>query len=171
MSSYSGLDEADRATARRLVLKGAEVLLNHPEQLHYSQDATLRWEGIHNRIIPWTQTGVLNGKYPKHGDCSSTDTYLLWLALGHHFHLGDIVNGQGWLAGYTGTMVTRGKAVHDLSRLRIGDQVFYGPSVKATEHVVTSLGGRRVFSHGSEKGPYVLDIDYRPDRVAVRRFI
>lgn len=171
MSSYSGLSEKDRATARRIIVKGVEVLMAHTAALHYSQDAKARWEGINGKIIPWDAKGRINGRFPKHGDCSSTDTYLLWLALEHHFGLGDIVNREKWLAGYTGTMISHGKPVRDLSALKVGDQIFYGASVAKTEHVVTSLGGRRVFSHGSEGGPYILDLAYRSDRVGVRRFI
>lgn len=171
MSSYSGLNEKDRATARRIIVKGVEVLMAHTAALHYSQDAVERWEGIQGKIVPWDAKGRINGRFPKHGDCSSTDTYLLWLALHHHFALPDIVNGEQWLAGYTGTMVGHGKAVHDLSALKVGDQIFYGASIHETEHVVTSLGGRRVFSHGGEGGPYILDLAYRSDRVAVRRYI
>lgn len=170
-TSYSGLDAKDRATARRIFIKGVEVLMQHPAQLHYSQDMRLRWEGIDDEIIPWTASGRLNGKYPKHGDCSSTGTYLLWLALAHHFHLPDRVNRQGWKAGYTGTLFDHGKPVHDLSRLKIGDAIIYGRSASATEHVAWSIGGRRAFSHGSEGGPFIVDFEYRSDRVGVRRYI
>lgn len=171
MSSYSGLNERDRATARRIIVKGADVLMAHTQALHYTQDLTARWEGINRQIIPWDKYGRINGKFPKHGDCSSTDTYLLWLALHHHFGLPDKVSFLNWERGNTDSMVPHGKPVHDLSALKVGDQVFYGASVNATEHVTTSLGGRRVFSHGSEGGPYILDVDYRGDRVAVRRYI
>lgn len=171
-ASYSKLDEADRAIARRLFVKGVEVLITHPAQLHYSQDMVARWEGITQQIVPWTSNGKLvDGRYPRHGDCSSTGTYLLWLALAHHFHLPDLANGEAWQAGYTGTLITHGKPVHDWSQLRVGDAVIYGPSVSATEHVAWSIGGRRVFSHGSEAGPFLLDFEYRSDIVGIRRYI
>lgn len=171
MSSYSGLNERDRAVARRLFIKGVEVLMAHPAQLHYSQDMTLRWEGIHDAIIPWFNNGRINGRYPKHGDCSSTGTYLLWLALAHHFHLPDTVNGAAWKAGYTGTLIDHGKQVRDWSRLKVGDAIIYGASHSSTEHVAWSIGGRRAFSHGSEAGPFIVDFEYRHDIVGVRRYI
>lgn len=171
MSSYSGLNERDRATARRLFIKGVEVLMAHPTQLHYTQNMTDRWEGINDEIIPWTAAGRINGKYPKHGDCSSTGTYLMWLALAHHFHLPDRVNGQNWKAGYTGTLIDHGKPVHDWGRLKVGDAIIYGPSVSRSEHVAWSIGGRRAFSHGSEAGPFIVDYAYRPDILAIKRYI
>lgn len=170
-ASYSGLDPRDRATARRLFIKGVQVLMDHPAQLHYSQDMELRWEGIDDEIIPWTRTGRLNGKYPKHGDCSSTGTYLLWLALAHHFHLPDRVNGQSWDAGYTGTLIDHGKVVHDPRNLKVGDAIIYGSSRENTKHVAWSIGGTRAFSHGSEGGPYIVEWDYRRDVVGMRRYI
>lgn len=170
-TSYSGLDAKDRATARRIFIKGVEVLMAHTVQLHYSQDMRLRWEGIDDEIIPWTAGGRLNGKYPKHGDCSSTGTYLLWLALAHHFHLSDRVNGQGWKAGFTGTLIDHGKTVSSPKSLKIGDAVLYGPSRSNTEHVAWSIGGDRVFSHGGEAGPFILRWNYRSDVVAFRRYI
>lgn len=171
MSSYSGLNARDRATARRLFIKGVEVLMAHPAGLHYSQNMQLRWEGIDKKIVPWTRTGQVNGKYPKHGDCSSTVTYLLWLALHNHFHLADIVNRLDWQAGYTGTLIDHGKTVKDWSRLKVGDLIIYGSSVSNTEHVAGSIGGRRAFSHGSEAGPFIVDFEYRGDIVAIKRFI
>jgi hypothetical protein len=171
VSSYSGLNERDRDVARRLFVKGVEVLMAHPAQVHYSQNMVDRWEGIHDEIIPWTAAGRVNGKYPKHGDCSSTVTYLLWLALAHHFHLPDRVNGQNWQAGYTGTLIDHGKTVKDWSRLKVGDLIIYGSSVSNTEHVAGSIGGRRAFSHGSEAGPFLVDFEYRSDIVAVKRYI
>jgi hypothetical protein len=33
------------------------------------------------------------------------------------------------------------------------------------------MGGRQVFSHGSEAGPYLLDIDYRRDRKLIKRYL
>jgi hypothetical protein len=170
VSSYSGLGARDRAMARHLTLKGVAVLMDHPAKLHYSQDMALRWEGINRRIIPWTATGKLNGHYPKHGDCSSTVTYLLWLALAHHFHLGDIVNGQGWQAGFTGTLLDHGKEVSPHRGLP-GDLLIYGRPGTTGEHVAMKIGDNRVFSHGSEAGPFILPYDYRTDIMCARRYI
>jgi hypothetical protein len=170
MASYSGLNAKDRALARRLLLKAVGVMMDHPAQIHYTQEAVARWEGIRERIVPWTATGKLNGRYPKHGDCSSTCTWLLWLALAHHFHLPDHVNGEGWAAGYTGTLIGHGKEVSLRDGLP-GDLVLYGTSRSNTEHVAMKIGHNRVFSHGSEGGPYILPYNYRSDVICARRYI
>jgi hypothetical protein len=171
MTSYSGLNAKDRATARRLFLKGVSVLMDHKDDLHYSQDMKLRWEGINEEIVPWYRTGRLNGKFPHHGDCSSTGTYLLWLALNNHFHLPDKVNGAKWLAGYTGTLLDHGKHIKSPASLKIGDAVLYGNPGSTGEHVAWSIGGDRVFSHGSERGPFILPWNYRGDVMGFRRYI
>lgn len=171
MTSYSGLDVKDSVVARRIFVKGVEVLMAHAPDVHYSQDLRLRWEGINDEIIPWFSGGRINGKYPHHGDCSSTGTYLLWLALHHHFGLSDRVNGQSWRAGYTGTLLDHGKHIKSPSQLKIGDAVLYGRPGSTGEHVAWSIGGDRVFSHGSERGPFILPYNYRPDVMGFRRYI
>lgn len=170
MSSPSGLNAGEQQLARRLVLKAIAVLMDHPEQLHYSQDMRLRWEGITDGIVPWDARGRLNGHYIHHGDCSSTVTWLLWLALHHHFHLADHVNGENWKAGFTGTLLHHGQQV-SVTHGRPGDLVLYGQPGTDGEHVAMKIGHNRVFSHGSEAGPFILPYNYRPDIIGARRYI
>lgn len=160
----SGLSDAHAAEARRVILLGVRLLMENPARVHYTQDAVARWEGISHRLR------IASGDHPTHGDCSSTHSWLLWNALTHVGVRRDLVNGAGWGGGYTGTIASHGKLVHDVRNAKVGDAVLYGPA-PTFEHVATYIGGGRVFSHGSERGPYLLGIDYRPDRGMIRRHI
>jgi hypothetical protein len=159
----SGLSDAHAADARRVILRGVEMLMANPGAVHYSQGAD-RWEGINKRLR------IADHNVPHHGDCSSTHSWLLWNALTHVGAQGDYVNGTRWTSGYTGTIATHGKAVHDIRNAKVGDAILYGPA-PTYEHVATYIGGGRVFSHGSEAGPYILSMDYRDDRGPTRRSI
>lgn len=163
--AVSGLSDEHRAQLRSLIAGECHYLLKHPGDLHYTQDGRLRWEAIKG---DWRYT---RGRHQKNGDCSSTQSQLVRVGLRHFGVQKDLVNGEHWLWGYTGTIVAHGKPVQHVENLRIGDSILYGSSIFETEHVATSLGGRLVFSHGSDAGPFLLDLDYRPDRVAMRRHI
>lgn len=165
MASASGLSPHHRTEARRLLLRGVTALLADPARVHYTQGPG-RWDGIAHRKVPW-RGSIL----PFYGDCSSTATWLLWLVLAHHFAItSDHVNGTGWRSGFTGTLSRHGKPVVHDRNLQVGDLIFYGHGWPY-EHVTVSIGGHRCFSHGSEGGPYLLDIDYRGDRALARRYI
>jgi hypothetical protein len=163
MSSVSGLSSAHRAHARHVVARGAALLLSHPSEVHYTQSAE-RWEGIARRLL------VSRGEYPHHGDCSSTATWLLWNALEHAYGVRDVVNGDSWRGGFTGTMLQHGKPVRHEGNVQVGDLAIYGRGYPG-EHVAVCLGGGVVFSHGSEAGPFKLALHYRPDILAIRRYI
>jgi hypothetical protein len=161
----SGLSDAHARHSRVLIVKASELMMRHQSVIHYSQEAN-RWEGINNKLT------VLKGQYPKHADCSSTATWMLWDAMHRPYGVRDLVNGANWTAGYTGTMYTRGKAVAHDKNLMIGDLIFYGDQGGGIpEHVAIYVGGGKVFSHGSEGGPYILNLDYRGDRRMSRRYI
>jgi hypothetical protein len=160
----SGLSDRHAAEARRVIVAGARLLIAHAGEVHYTQDAFQRWEGIRREL----RVGA--GQFPKHGDCSSTHSWLLWNALTHVGVEHDLVNGLAWRAGYTGTIATHGKQVHNVRNAKVGDAVLYGARWPF-EHVATYLGGGIVFSHGSDAGPFLLRIDYRPDRAMLRRSI
>jgi cell wall-associated NlpC family hydrolase len=161
----SGLSDAHAAHARAVILKDAKIMVANKGAVHYSQGSN-RWEGIDHRCTHMRNT------YPKHCDCSSTATWMLWDAMARPYGVRDLVNHANWRAGYTGTMINGGKAVLHKSNLKIGDCSFYGwQSRGVPKHVAIYVGGGRVFSHGSEGGPYFLPVDYRSDRVAMRRYI
>jgi hypothetical protein len=161
----SGLNDRRAAHARQLILKAAHTMVVNKDRITYSQRAD-RWEGIRQGLT------ITKGQYPRHADCSSTHTWMMWDALHRPYNVRDLVNGCGWVAGYTGTMYTRGKAVRHDKNHKIGDAIFYGDQGGGIpEHVATYIGGGKVFSHGSNGGPYILDIDYRSDRRMTRRYI
>lgn len=162
MSSVSGLGALHRRKARK-VAKGAALLsLHHASEVHYTQGAQ-RWEGIAKGLKAW------RGQYPNYMDCSAGVTWWLWNGLAH-FKVRDVVNGQGWLAGYTGTMRNHGKRVR---WVLTGDAAHYGSGTgKHTAMVIgRNLGRVMVVSHGSEGGPYLLPANYRADLDHFRRYI
>ncbi len=159
-----GLTETQRASARAICQRGCALLLAHREEVHYSQGPQ-RWEGIDHRLR------VVRHEFPKHGDCSSTVTWILWNAFTHALgrldHVPDYVNGEAWAAGYTATIAQHGVRVGGTGQL--GDLVLYGAG-PTYEHVTMALGGGMCFSHGGEAGPWKLPVDYRPV-AQIRRFI
>lgn len=161
----SGLNDEQAAHARRVIIKDVQNMLADKANVHYSQGPD-RWEGISHHLTH------LRNEYPKRCDCSSTATWLFWDAMGRAYGVGDIVNHAHWAAGYTGTMYQSGKEVKHDSNLKIGDLIFYGDQGGGIpEHVAVYVGGGHVFSHGGEAGPFILRLDYRPDRRMSRRFI
>lgn len=154
--AFDGLSAAHRLEVKRFIVVYARELLSRPGDVHYTQGSN-RWDGIaHNKHQ--------DDLFPFFGDCSSTATFLENRGLEHvHPGIHDIVNGEEWDAGFTGTIAAHGHRVHHDANIQIGDLILYGLAPDF-EHVVVSLGGRKCFSHGSEAGPFTLDIDYRTDR-------
>jgi hypothetical protein len=163
MSTVSGLNDKHRAVARTIVARGADLMLAHKASVHYSQGPR-RWDGINRRLL------ISKGQFPSYSDCSSSSTWLLWNGLHVLFGVRDTVNGADWRYGYTGTILQHGKVVRHESNIKVGDLAVYGHGFPG-EHVAVCLGGGYVFSHGSEAGPFKTTLHYRPDLIAVRRFI
>ncbi|MDQ1740821.1 MAG: hypothetical protein QOE53_2473 [Pseudonocardiales bacterium] len=161
LAAAARLTPQQRASAQAVVLKGARLLLEHAAQVHYTMGEQ-RWEGINDKRY------VRDGQFLRYGDCSSTATWLLWNALFAHLGMGDVVNGAGWRAGYTGTMLDHGRPVPE-SAVEVGDLVIYGAGAPG-KHVTVCLGGGMVFSHGSDPGPYKLPLRYRSDVLSIRRY-
>lgn len=161
----SGLSDDHAAHARKIIIKSAYALMRNKSAVHYTQSAR-RWEGINRRL------SIVRGQIPLYGDCSSTATWMLWDAMGRPYGVRDLVNGANWRAGYTGTQYTRGKRVVHDKNLKVGDLIFYGNQGGGIpQHVCVYVGGGKVFSHGSEAGPFILNLDYRSDRRMSRRYI
>lgn len=165
--SVSGLDTKQRGNARRLTRRAAMLGLAHAAALHYTQGAE-RWEGISNRDV------AAHGQYPKHADCSSFVTWCLWNGLYYEYRLDDIVNGEDWRGGYTGTLAQHGRQVKHLKNVLHGDLVLYGKP-PTYEHVAIIVGTKHstpiVVSNGSEAGPFLLPYNYRSDVGEIRRYI
>lgn len=166
----SGLSDDHAAHARGVLTLQAKTMVRRKETIHYSQGAN-RQVGVRNHL------SIIHGDFPRTCDCSSTSWWMLFDALRRPYGIRDIVchTSPGWNPDglvYTGSMYRHGKAVIHDKNLKIGDLIFYGDQGGGVpEHVAMYMGGGKVFSHGSEGGPYILDIDYRPDRRMSRRFI
>lgn len=167
MASVSGLSRDQRIRCRDRVVQAGKVALAHQPQVHYTQGAK-RWEGIDKRL------SAKLGKFPTQADCSSFATWCLWNGLVLLYGLGDNVNGSGWRAGYTGTMLEHGKRVRHSSNALRGDCVFYG-SGHPGSHVAIVVGMLNgvpmVISHGSRAAPFYVRFDYRSDILELRRYI
>jgi hypothetical protein len=165
--AVSGLNDVDRAKARAMVLQAAYLGLSRAPSLHYTQGSR-RWEGIDEDMRAW------RGECPNYADCSAFATWCLWQGL-WHFGVRDVVNGQNWTAGYTGTMLAHGKVVKFEQDYLVGDCALYGVPGTTGEHTAVFVGFKGsmpyVISHGSEAGPFLLPMHYRTDVICVRRYI
>lgn len=159
----SGLTATQRGAARDRAVAAFRLLYNHRGAVHYTQ-AAARWNAINARLRS------ANGEWGHYYDCSSAYTWCLWNALtsvaGTDFR--DIVNGSGWRAGYTGTLLVHGEPVD--SRMP-GDAVIYGRGFPGSHVAMVAEDTRYVYSHGSEAGPFYVPWNYRGDVMGVRRFI
>lgn len=166
----SGLSDDHAAHARHIIAVSAKLMVSHKTAIHYSQKAN-RQVGVVKML------SALDGEFPETCDCSSTAWWMLWDALHRPYDVRDLVchtsppwNPRGLV--YTGSMYQNGKGVRHDSNLKIGDLIFYGDQGGGIpEHVAMYIGGGKVFSHGSDGGPYILGLDYRDDRRMSRRFI
>lgn len=162
MASVSGLNWAHRKKARQLTMNALNLALRNKRSVHYTQGPK-RWDGIDH------DKKAYQGQYPNFADCSSFATWAIWNGL-DHYNVRDTVNGLGWKAGYTGTMLQRGKPVKYRASWRRGDCFIYGNGWPG-KHVAVYVGGGKVISFGSEPGPFLVAWDYRPDLMQVRRYI
>jgi NlpC/P60 family len=156
-----GLNARDRIRARDLAIQAASLALRNAASIQYTMGPK-RWDGINRNRKAW------RGEFASFQDCSSFATWCLWHGLAH-FGIPDIVNGQQWRAGFTGTMFNHGQRVARDDALR-GDLLFYADPQRRINHVTIYIGGGMVISHGSEPGPLKLRMDYRPI-VQIRRYI
>lgn len=138
------LPEQPPRSKRAAIVDAALYGAHHEPSIHYTQ-SSLRMYGVRNRIRP--------PAIPRYEDCSSFATWCYWLA-GAADPNGLGYNGQG----YTGTLAAHGTRT---TSPRPGDLVFYGGGFPYT-HVAIYIGGGKVVSHGSEHGPIVTDMHYRP---------
>jgi len=167
MPAASGLASGPRLRARERTAQAAMLGFHHAAEIHYTQQAAPRWEGITKRL------NARRGQFPKNADCSSFVTWCLFNGLELGFGIGDVVNGTGWKGGYTGTMRSHGRRVQHAANLLRGDCVHYGPGTGAHVTIVVGkvAGVPMVVSHGSEGGPYYVRYDYRDDVAQFRRYI
>jgi hypothetical protein len=164
-------DDADRAEALGIELKKLRVRIvraamlghQHAPKVHYTTGPR-RWDGITSRCRAHL------GRFPRWADCSSYVTWCLWDALGGPNAGPDVVNGQSWKGGFTGTMKQNGRRVPGgIANALAGDLVLYGGGTG--KHVTIVVAENKVISHGSEGGPFLVRPDYRSDIAEVRRYI
>jgi cell wall-associated NlpC family hydrolase len=157
---------AEGAETMKLRIRSVRAAMlghKHAEAVHYTTGPR-RWDGITNRCRAHL------GRFPRWADCSSYATWCLWDALGGPNAGPDIVNGQSWKGGFTGTMKQHGRRVQGGPANALpGDLVLYGGG--SGKHVAIVVGKNKVISHGSESGPVLVKMDYRSDLTEVRRYI
>lgn len=150
--------KVDREHARLgLATAAARLALAHAPEVHYTQLAA-RWEGIAKRLV------AAQGQFPRYADCSSFYTWCLWQLLREG---PDVVNAANWTGGYTGTLLAHGQR----SDPREGTAALYGTRGTTGKHVAYCISPTKVISHGSEGGPYLLDLHYRNDLMDVRTYV
>lgn len=160
------LTPGQQTQARARAVQAARLALAHEPDVHYTMGPQ-RWEAINDR------RDASAGEYPSYADCSAFVTWCIWNGVYLPWGMEDIVNGAGWAAGYTGTMLAHGTPVA-AGDLLPGDAVIYGPAGSTGEHtaIVWQAGAvARVISHGQEGGPYDWPYNYRSDVQAFRRYI
>jgi hypothetical protein len=157
-----GLNVRDRIRARDLAVAAAALALRNGGAIGYSEGND-RWDPIKR------DRKAFRGQFGRSEDCSSFATWCLWNGL-DHFGIKDVVNNQGFRAGWTGSMLGNGQRVTRAEILR-GDCVFYlKAGTREVNHVALYVGGGMVISHGSEPGPNKLRMDYRTI-AQIRRYI
>jgi hypothetical protein len=161
LGSVSGLSPEHAKEAVNAALQAAVLGLHHEPQIHYTMGGA-RWSGINGN------RNAAKGQYPVWADCSSYVTWCYWNGLTQRgVRHSDIINGQNWREGYTGTMLHHG---HNVSSPIPGDAVIYGSGWPGG-HTALYTGGGLVVSHGSESGPHLLRWRYRGDVLAIKRYI
>jgi hypothetical protein len=169
----SGLSYKHVLDARQRAANAAWLGYKHRDAIHYTQSAA-RWNGINHKLV------AARGQFPDYADCSAFATWCLWNGLYIPYGVRDTVNGSGWCAGYTGTMLQHGRVKTRLKDVRKGDCVIYGRKGTTGAHTAIVVGWNKrpsqgghpmVISHGSEGGPYYLAYNYRSDIMSIRRYI
>jgi hypothetical protein len=97
-----------------------------------------RWSGL--------DRGIWFPRLPPAADCSAAVTW--WIATGRHHMRGslgvDVVNGQRWEAGYTGTMIQHGARHHSITSCRLYKRgrtaIFYADEGSDPTHTTLFVG-------------------------------
>lgn len=158
-----GLSAAERKRAREIAVYAAMQGFHHRDEMLYTEGAA-RWSGIADHRLGWKD------QFPRAADCSAFVTWAEWNAA-EHFHIHqDIVNGDDWDGGYTGTMTQHGIEVK-LSELLLADAIFYAGTRQIPQHTAIYVGKGRVVSHGHPGGPLLLPVELGLPIVQARRYI
>lgn len=132
------------ADPRDTIIAYAIFGYNNRSSIHYTQGPSRMYGVKHNTRPP---------SIPYWEDCSSFSTWCYWGAKVRD------PNGLGYNGyGYTGTLSQNGRKTYTPVK---GDLAFYGYSWPYS-HVVIYIGNGKCVSHGSEIGPVLIPVNYRP---------
>jgi len=145
-------EKYEKKDPRDIIMAYALHGYNNRALVHYTQ-GPMRMYGVRNKVKP--------PNTPYYEDCSSYSTWCYW---GSGIKDPNNLNYNG--LGYTGTLALNGWKV---ASPKIGDLAFYGNYPYG--HVVIYIGNSRCISHGSEMGPYLLNVYYRRDFSHFRSYI
>lgn len=165
----------------RTLVADANYLIAHRAWVNYSQ--VHRMDIVKQQLTMPRLIYRFNRGWYISEDCSSSVTGLYWLAAGGSQttpHPTGLPDPNGYTNppfpgyGYTGTQSSSGRVVwhigQSLGLLRPGDVIFYGGGWPH-HHEAMYLGNGRVFSHGTNTGPYNLPVLYRADAVGAHRYV
>ena len=141
----NGVKDASPDTIRRRIAKAAHTGYVNRDEVHYTQVAGARMEGITDQRRP--------PDFPRSADCSSFAIWCYWAAGAPD------PNGTDYHGGWSGSLLQKGKEV-EIDEAEMGDIAFYGPSHSDIGHVTVYVGNGKCVSHGQESGPLFLDLDY-----------
>lgn len=162
-----------RTTVTERVVRAASLALSNADRVHYTMDRPFEIQAQHGKARRWDgiRLGLRtkNGQYPRFADCSSFVTWCYWDALGGPNAGRDIINDQGWRMGFTGSQIQHGELV-SVDRARAGDLAFYDRD-GSIGHVAVVVAPGRVISHGSERGPLRLALNFDGTLRQVRRYV
>lgn len=157
-----------------LLYEGYPPSKSKAEAIRNRQVAYFLWAYAHRAQIHYLERRPIDHeKQPQHlpvwEDCSGFFTKSAFAAGYPSDPNGLDWNGQG----YTGTLSRNGKTV-SISKCQPGDAAFYFPPWPYG-HVVGILARKgtdvRVCSHGSEGGPFILDLSYRNDFALIQSYL
>jgi Putative peptidoglycan binding domain/NlpC/P60 family len=137
--------EASPDTLRRKIAKAAHTGYVNRDDVHYTQEAGTRMDGILKERRP--------PDFPRFADCSSFAIWCYWAANAPD------PNGTDFRGGWSGSLMTKGREVR-IGNASVGDIAFYGRSRSDIGHVTVYVGNGRCVSHGQESGPMLYPLDY-----------
>jgi len=131
---------ASSSSQRAALVACGQALYNNRAKEHYTEGGS-RWQGIQDKIRPPSA--------PTYSDCSSAVSWCYWTVFGNG---PDIINGDNWQGGYTGTMASHGTAI-PCSSMQPGDVALYG-SGSPWDHAEMYMGNGQMVSHGADPVSY-----------------
>jgi len=141
----NSVKDASPDTIRRKIAKAAHAGYVNRDEVHYTQVAGARMEGITDQRRP--------PDFPRSADCSSFAIWCYWAAGAPD------PNGTDYHGGWSGSLLLKGKEVK-IADAQMGDIAFYGTSRSDIGHVTVYVGNGNCVSHGQESGPMQYPLDY-----------